>query len=79
MSDEGARWMFVTRVLRAIARVNEIDRIALWFYLGCGGEILREIGGSGARSVHAPWRSPSPARVLVDDREAFIRAADQNA
>lgn len=43
--ERGAKRMFVTRVLRAITKVNESDRVALGFYLGCGGEVLREYRG----------------------------------
>ena len=43
--DLGFRRMFVVRVLRALTKVNESDRIALSFYMGCGGKLLREYRG----------------------------------
>ena len=43
--ERGAKWMLVTRVLRAITKINESDRIALRFYFDCGGKILREYRG----------------------------------
>jgi len=41
----GFRRMSVVRVLRALSKVNESDRIALSFYINCGGKILREYRG----------------------------------
>ena len=37
--------MSVVRVLRALSKVNESDRIALSFYINCGGRCLREYRG----------------------------------
>ena len=41
----GFRRMSVVRVLRALSKVNESDRIALSFYINCGGRVLREYRG----------------------------------
>ena len=56
--ERGARRMFVTRVLRAITRINESDRIALRFYLDCGGRILREYRGFRRKKRPRPLEIP---------------------
>ena len=53
-----ARWMFVTRVLRAITKINESDRIALRFYLDCSGEVLREYRGFRRKKRPRPLEIP---------------------
>ena len=52
--DLGFRRMFVVRVLRALTKVNESDRIALSFYMGCGGKLLREYKYRGFRRKAKP-------------------------
>jgi len=56
--ERGARRMFVTRVLRAITKINENDRIALRFYLDCGGNILREYRGFRRKKRPRPLEIP---------------------
>ena len=56
--ERGAQRMFVTRVLRAITKINESDRIALRFYLDCGGEILREYRGFRRKKRPRPMKIP---------------------
>jgi len=56
--ERGARRMFVTRVLRAIAKINESDRVALRFYLDCGGQILREYRGFRRKRRPRPLAIP---------------------
>ena len=56
--ERGARRMFVTRVLRAITRINEDDRVALRFYLHCGGRILREYRGFRRKRHPRPLEIP---------------------
>jgi len=41
----GFKRMSVVRILRALSKVNESDRIALSFYINCGGRVLREYRG----------------------------------
>ncbi len=43
--SRGFKRMFVVRKLRAITKINESDKVALKFYVNCGGTILREYRG----------------------------------
>jgi len=56
--ERGARRMLVTRVLRAITKINESDQVALRFYLDCGGEILREYRGFRRKKRPRPLQIP---------------------
>ena len=56
--ERGAQRMFVTRVLRAITKINENDRIAVRFYLDCGGAILREYRGFRRKKCPRPLEIP---------------------
>jgi len=56
--ERGAQRMFVTRVLRAITKINESDRIAIRFYLDCGGAILREYRGFRRKKCPRPLEIP---------------------
>ena len=56
--ERGAQRMFVTRVLRAITKINESDRIAVRFYLDCGGAILREYRGFRRKKRPRPMKIP---------------------
>lgn len=63
--ERGARLMFVTRVLRAITKINESDRVALRFYLDCGGSILREYRGFRRKKRPRPLEIPPLPSALV--------------
>lgn len=56
--EQGAKRMFVTRVLRAITKINEDDRVALKFYLNCGGKVLREYRGFRRKKRPRPLELP---------------------
>ncbi len=63
--DLGFRRMFVVRVLRALTKVNESDRIALSFYMGCGGRLLREYRGF-RRKARPPQARHPPIEEFID-------------
>lgn len=57
--EHGFKRMYVIRVLRALGKVNESDKIALSFYLSCGGRILREYRGFRVKRRRRRIRIPS--------------------
>lgn len=50
---KGRKYMWVTRVLRALYKMNESDRIAISFYINTGGFLARDI-----RSMRKTKRKP---------------------
>jgi len=50
--------MFVIRNFRSITKVNESDRVALKFYIGCGGDVLREYRGFRMKRQSRKIRAP---------------------